>query len=599
MLEASQIEPESLSTRKRTKLSEDNSDDRSKKRSRGRPRLDTRDETAQDRRRTQIRLAQRAYRNRKDTAIITLEDKVKDLEDANENMSKEFMNFFDFVLSQGMLQGAPEMARRLNDTTRKFLSLTRKSAEDSNRDDPGGAPAPAPAPMQDEGATQPTERRTWADTSSTSSPSSDNISAPEPLVSDAIPQQKHQTTPQRVDGHIRQQATPPLNLPYEIITMPTTDNASFPVYDTQTPINLDQNPFLQSPFPAVPSPPSYSSQERSFGRRLQRAALEAGLRLASMTNPPPHRYAQVFGFCLLFEPRESIVRRMSSTLARVSQESLYVWRYPFTNLGGAGTFFPDNQGAEGYSSTNLNGNRLYLGNQGLVQSMKPPEMTGFSMGPFDPDVETTRDRVDERMRMMFKGFEGDFFDADEAETYLRHKGIVIPANVDFVDAEIDIGSLSESPDLSGFGLNSNSFFGAHQAPVPNQGLYIPTQQSATDVSSMWQSSVPNSVANTTSSMAAAPLMASAAGPGMAGLMPQFTPPNGEQYNQGLESFVDTPYLPRGWATNSSWMKTKVTLDVNRLVAEMTSMAVCLGRTPAVRPKDIDKAIKLAMVLTES
>lgn len=94
MLEELQTAPESLPARKRSKASEENDEERSKKRSRGRPRLDTRDETAQDRRRTQIRLAQRAYRNRKDTAITTLEDKVKDLEDANENMSKEFMNFF-------------------------------------------------------------------------------------------------------------------------------------------------------------------------------------------------------------------------------------------------------------------------------------------------------------------------------------------------------------------------------------------------------------------------------------------------------------------------------------------------------------------------
>ncbi|RGP75058.1 bzip family transcription factor [Fusarium sporotrichioides] len=597
MLETPQTEPESLTERKRLRVSEENEEDRGKKRSRGRPRLDTRDETAQDRRRTQIRLAQRAYRNRKDTAITTLEDKVKDLEDANENMSKEFMNFFDFVLSQGMLQGAPEVARRLNDTTRKFLSLTRKSAEDSSRDESGDNLAPAP--IQGEDTTQPPERRISAHSSNTSSSPSDDLSASNPSVPHTIPHDKHQATPQRGDGQMRQQATPPLNLPYEIITMPTTDNASFPVYDTQTPINLEQNPFLQSPFPAVPSPPSYSSQERSFGRRLQRAALEAGLRLASMANPPPHRYAQVFGFCLLFEPRESIVDRISTTLSRISQESLFVWRYPFTNLGGTGTFFPDNEGASGYSSTGSNSTRLHLGNQGLIQSMKPPEMTGFSMGPFAPNVETTRDRVDERMRMMFKGFDGDFFDADEAEAYLRQKGVVIPANVDFVDAEIDIGSLGESTDLSGFGTNSNSFFGAHQTPVPDQGLYMPPQPSATDVPGMWRSAVPTSVASTTSPMTAASLMAPTIGPDMAGFIPQLGPTNGEQYGQGMGSFMDTSYLPREWASGSSWMKTRVTVDVNRLVAEMTSMAVCLGRSPAIRPKDIDKAVKLAIVLTQS
>ncbi|KAI1011522.1 hypothetical protein LB504_002706 [Fusarium proliferatum] len=481
MLEEPQTAPESLPARKRSKASEENDEERSKKRSRGRPRLDTRDETAQDRRRTQIRLAQRAYRNRKDTAITTLEDKVKDLEDANENMSKEFMNFFDFVLSQGMLEGAPEVARRLNDTTRKFLSLTRKSADDSNRD--GIEDTPASTQAQEQVVSQPPGRHPSGSDSSTSGSGSGEFMLQNPPGFSAS-QEKSLSTPRRPDATIRQQATPPLNLPYEIITMPTTDNASFPVYDTQTTISFEQNPFLQSPFPNVHSPATYAPQERSFGRRLQRATLEAGLRLASMANPPPHRYAEVFGFCLLFEPRESIIRRISSTLARVSQESMFVWRYPFTNLGGAGTFFPNNGEAGGSTATGANGNAIPLGNQGLAQHMKPQEMTGFSMGPFNPDVEAAKgDHIDTRMRMMYQGFEGDFFDADEVETYLRQRGIVIPANVDFIDAEIDMGSFDAAPDLSGLG-SSSSFFGTQQPPASSQAPYMPSQQATSDISKM-------------------------------------------------------------------------------------------------------------------
>ncbi|EWZ42002.1 hypothetical protein IWW34DRAFT_731991 [Fusarium oxysporum f. sp. albedinis] len=596
MLEEPQTAPESLPTRKRSKASEENDEERSKKRSRGRPRLDTRDETAQDRRRTQIRLAQRAYRNRKDTAITTLEDKVKDLEDANENMSKEFMNFFDFVLSQGMLEGAPEVARRLNDTTRKFLSLTRKSADDSNRD--GIEDTPAPAQAQEQVVSQPPGRHPSGSDSSTSGSGSGEFMLQNPPGFNTS-QEKSLSTPQRPDATIRQQATPPLNLPYEIITMPTTDNASFPVYDTQTTVSFEQNPFLQSPFPNVHSPSTYAPQERSFGRRLQRATLEAGLRLASMANPPPHRYAEVFGFCLLFEPRESIIRRISSTLARVSHESMFVWRYPFTNLGGAGTFFPNNGEAGGSTATGANGNAIPLGNQGLAQHMKPQEMTGFSMGPFDPDVETTKgDRIDARMRMMYKGFEGDFFDADEVETYLRQRGIVIPANVDFIDAEIDMGSFDETPDLSGLGTSS-SFFGTHQPPASSQALYMPSQQATSDIPSMWQSTIPTTLATTTTSMTQPSLMAPAMGVDFINIMPTVEATNPGQFGTGMGSLMDSSYFPRDWAPDASWMKTKVTMDVNRLVAEMTSRAVCLGRTPGLRPKDIDRAVKLAIVLAQT
>ncbi|KAF4972104.1 hypothetical protein FSARC_1244 [Fusarium sarcochroum] len=594
MLEEPQTTPEPLSTRKRSKGSEENDEDRGKKRSRGRPRLDTRDETAQERRRTQIRLAQRAYRNRKDTAITTLEDKVKELEDANESMGKEFMNFFDFVLSQGMLEGAPEVARRLNDTTRKFLSFTRKSAEDPSRDDL--YETPAPIQEQSRAPIQSPERH--KSSSGTSNSPSEEFIAPNPPAFSAAPQEKHLATPQRVDASIRQQATPPLNLPYVIITMPTSENASFPVYDTQTPVALDHNPFLQSPFPGVPSPSSYASHERSFGRRLQRATLEAGLRLASMNNPPPHRYAQVFGFCLLFEPRESIIRRMSSTLARVSQESLFVWRFPFTNLGGTGTFFPNNGETGNYPGMGANGSALPIGNQGLAQPMKPAEMTGFSMGPFDPTTESARDdRIDARMRMMHKGFEGDFFDADEVEKYLRQRGVVIPPNVDFIDAEIDMGSFEESPDLTGMAGSGNGFFGAQQAPAASQGLYMPPQEPPSEAPNMWQGNIPTSLAANTSSMTPASLMAPTMGPDMGGLLPASGPTNPGQFSTGIGSFIDTSYFPRDWPTDTSWMKTKVTIDVNRLVAEMTSTAVCLGRTPGVRPKDVDRAVKSAIALT--
>lgn len=59
-------------------------------RQRGRPRLDTRDESQAERRRTQIRLAQRAYRLRKETTIASLRSRVAELETAIEGMQDAF-----------------------------------------------------------------------------------------------------------------------------------------------------------------------------------------------------------------------------------------------------------------------------------------------------------------------------------------------------------------------------------------------------------------------------------------------------------------------------------------------------------------------------
>ncbi|KAJ2975969.1 hypothetical protein NQ176_g5216 [Zarea fungicola] len=103
-------------------------DEQKQKRARGRPRLDTKDETAADRRRTQIRLAQRAYRHRKDNAITSLEDRVQFLEKNNADMSREFHRFFDLVISENLLDVSSEVASRFRAITDNFLRLSGMSA---------------------------------------------------------------------------------------------------------------------------------------------------------------------------------------------------------------------------------------------------------------------------------------------------------------------------------------------------------------------------------------------------------------------------------------------------------------------------------------
>ena len=89
------------------------------------------------RRRTQIRLAQRAYRNRKETAIQTLEKKVSSLQDSNEEMSRAFMSLYDAAVAQGLLVSAPSFGRELQATTERFVALARR-AGDAESVDGGG-----------------------------------------------------------------------------------------------------------------------------------------------------------------------------------------------------------------------------------------------------------------------------------------------------------------------------------------------------------------------------------------------------------------------------------------------------------------------------
>ncbi|GKT92414.1 BZIP family transcription factor [Colletotrichum tofieldiae] len=81
-----------------------------KKRLRGRPRLDKHNESAID----------RAYRNRKESAIQELQKEVEELKSTNEKMSEAFMKLYDFVVSKGIIENTPGFGRQLEKATKKF-----------------------------------------------------------------------------------------------------------------------------------------------------------------------------------------------------------------------------------------------------------------------------------------------------------------------------------------------------------------------------------------------------------------------------------------------------------------------------------------------
>ncbi|KAK2592918.1 hypothetical protein QQS21_009387 [Conoideocrella luteorostrata] len=117
--------------------------DRCHKRSPGRPRLDITDDAAADRRRTQVRLAQRAYRYRKDATITTLEKRVKELKEANEQMyktlkeanEKMYRTFNEFCLlmsSEPIFASAPEVVSCLSRTARKMRRIFNEASAENH-----------------------------------------------------------------------------------------------------------------------------------------------------------------------------------------------------------------------------------------------------------------------------------------------------------------------------------------------------------------------------------------------------------------------------------------------------------------------------------
>lgn len=507
-------------------------------------------------------MAQRAYRSRKENAIQTLEKTVSDLQETNEEMSNAFMKLHDYAVSNGILDKAPDFARELRVTTEKFLSLARRSAsEGDDSESPPGSPAAArkasaapasssreqdetkpsphrevmaqPPPPADVPASADVGNTLWGYDLTSAVEVEDTTSlSPEELSMTSVqpqsqPQSQSQSQPQT------QPTTVHAPLGYEIITVPTLDNASFPftfTADTHVPdfmgggssISSHNNsttiattttnttasqpsttptytptytPPSLSPYasPALPLPSSFAFAEVTFGRRLQRSALEVGYQLISMTNPPRDLYAQVFGFCLLFESVEGIRDRLRRGLEKTRCESLNYWGAPFWALGGIGQHEfggaeqatqqqqrrqsqrPQPSGISRVESSGSNDDHnsvgtaatsttmcprdaqahapqshpshhsLAVGNQGTVDIAKHAFDTPQSLGPFDTQTTNTQDRcLDPRMRITLPGWQGEFYDPEEVELYLRGKGVYIRPGQDYVTAEVDVSWFEEA-----------------------------------------------------------------------------------------------------------------------------------------------------------
>ncbi|KAJ6167143.1 hypothetical protein N7470_002590 [Penicillium chermesinum] len=123
-------------------------------RKRGRPRTVTGDHDVPERRRNQLRVAQQAYRKRKETTISNLQTRVQQLEAGIEKFSQSFLSFSNMLLEARVLQSHPEIARSLQEITQECVTLAQQGSNDTDGKVEAEAPSsddnkqPAPHPSQ-------------------------------------------------------------------------------------------------------------------------------------------------------------------------------------------------------------------------------------------------------------------------------------------------------------------------------------------------------------------------------------------------------------------------------------------------------------------
>ncbi|TVY14080.1 hypothetical protein LARI1_G009074 [Lachnellula arida] len=555
-------EPE-IGTRRRKKPRTEvhSGDDDEAKKSRGRPRVDTKDETAADRRRTQIRMAQRAYRHRKETTISSLEKKVHELRGTNEEMSNIFISLYDFAVGKGLLQREPEFGQQLQSTTERFLALAKASSEDLLMED-NHVDESEQHEEPERGRPKKKGRKSSPKTRQQKKAAIPESKSP---VWGGFPLGKKTQTPveeiqmdyqpQNYENRSRQQDL-------QVITRPTEDNACFPwdsmdlqQYNVNIPSTEDfSHVFL--PESQLPLPDTHSYTENSFARRLQRGAAEAAWQLVTNPNPPPGRFERVFGFCLTYESRDSIIDRTKRQIRSSSKDSLQNWRAPFVNVGRAGTFYPMRDGGD---------------------ELMPKLRTGYSMGPFTEAIAQTQDEFfDDTMQCNIPGFEGEFFDANDVEGYLRGRGLDISSAADLVTAHLDLSSFVEARPKSTSGstvstvsprtprspfadllTESNGLSNAYKMDV--NALPFPMGFAS------WDNVVP--------------------GKDTSNIDPTFYATPGQNSERASPDLSGSGSRPGERRT--------VTLNVQTLLLEIIKRGVCLGRTPGFRPSDVNAALVAA------
>ncbi|KAK5688391.1 hypothetical protein LTS10_000369 [Elasticomyces elasticus] len=390
----------------RTSTSSEDGDDGDKKR--GRPRVEKQDESAADRRRTQIRMAQRAYRQRKESTLEDLRKRVSELTNTLELMNKAFTELRD-----GMTSTATEVQltamRHASNQYEGLMQIARNPGEDE---------FDMPQPKQRASTTTPSVQTT------VSQRRPEPINVPSWLDQSVLDEAQKRTSPGMVGmGYTMYLSEPSEDQPIDYFN--TQSQKEEPALkQPQQKINNAVARLLPDSIPKqLRNDTTYSFQETTFARRLHRACLEAAYHV--LLDPTRHRetYERVFGLS-----RGGLnTSTVKTLLARGLQDSLDFDEAPLIHVGGAGTHYP----------------RRDL--DGTVHIRK----SSYNLGLVGPQtlalLETAaKNNLSTDMTVEIAGYEGNWFDPYDVEGYLEERGIRIDPSQSFIEAEIDDDSTSTS-----------------------------------------------------------------------------------------------------------------------------------------------------------
>ncbi|KAI0907366.1 hypothetical protein F4823DRAFT_564843 [Ustulina deusta] len=556
------------------------------KRARGRPRLeggDSRD--MKERRKEQIRLAQRAYRNRKETAITDLEAKVAGLEASNQELNATFRSLLmEYVDKHAINAQIPELGRRLQQFQAVLNQRCSEAAGHRSDEATSDAKLSVDSAVPDQSQL---ESQTVGDRPEPQPAALPATQQPQQLLGGIIV--THEPEPPSIIQDSGHPSDDPLeDASYTFVRMPNLENASFG-------FNLG---FLDNPMQSQWSLPNWESLpvfdsgaflERTLGRRIHRRTTEKAAVLLAMKNPPSEAILRVFGFVRNYASLDDIRQRVKNTLSRSADEDMNAYAQPFHHIGGSGTHFAGDAKTVSFTGG------------------APFPNSGFGMGPFNEKTTAVRDDLlDNLQRTNLPGWQGEWFDSYDIEKYLAQKSINLPQGGDgyveippgdFYDNPLEDqpsttkndslqGSISRkvgagfnvSPDVRGEGMpmhSSRQLTMARNAPYPPPTSSIEGMLSIPAPVDLWR----------LGSMGPDYLAISQSMSGNMSSLLAYHNTTSLGFSDSSHLLYSSPTTPMNMASSQPRNK-KVWFSVDKFIENLGSKCTCVGRGPAFRKKDV-------------
>ncbi|MCJ1479628.1 hypothetical protein MMC13_008314 [Lambiella insularis] len=564
-----------------------NSNDEGRKGKRGRPRVDAQDLSAVERRRTQIRLAQRAYRERKEITISALETRVAHLQQTVNKMNQTFLDYNDKAVASGIISRNLTLGEDLKFATQRFLELTRNASTASDGEEEGhGSKAPEQPAHLEAAIPSPFDYvRHLRKATTTSDTPMGNLNHPATILGYEISYNDRRTAETRDLGNTKIFQGPGYHESSDM-----TDNrvgrgtislglgAEVPSIPTFTPkwnAAADQviQPFSDAnrwPYFEVSGPRTYSFLERTFSRRLLRLCYERTYYLLTDPNSSKEETYRTLRYTFHVADAKKIAARLRELLPKSSSESLDNWDVPLLHIGGAGLHYP---------RVDPEGETPLPSNWSSLQSVAP---YGPRTGPLSiPDNEFPEHLV------KYANMEGPWFDSNDVEQYLRTKGLLLDGQMSVAEIEVDepVPSLAgEFAAGSPNSLSSDSFADPQSPRHLNDMMPGLLSQAGDEFSENPNgSSVPE--------LQSMPfdLMATDSGIDFA------WPLNSSSKDADDLDLGDMAMFPKFGTFAFAPHKKTVKVDVDRLLEALVQKGVCLGRTAGFRREDVDSALSKAVM----